>query len=316
MNQQNVQFHDLAPVGQTRTTMGMIVYFLMGRPKNQETPEVIGAYTLRSQIHKKQTQHNYGVGVYEKENTLYFIKTWKGRIKNSNYYSLINEYFLSKKLRGILLRSGSKDVQVPQIIEVLRTSGSLSLVYEYIDGEHLGDVPLSDQFTVFSRILKHFKYISNNLSLSEKSQFPRRSAIFHTVSLFISTCVVVILKPSAFRLLFRVFRSSIATLGKVRKQEFELAHRDLSPANILLKGGIIYLVDCGGLSLTLPNYDMLCVLLHPDLVQLREKYIPPLYLDQHVLPVAYIGVHSLINFHKDRVFSSHYFSILKQLERS
>src|SRR6266550_875013 len=97
--------------------------------KQYSTPRHIGKYILTQEVKKLNDFQDYAVGIYSYKKEKVFIKTWLGKIKDLEYYLLLNEYingiFFAQKLQAI--HTSFPVVCVPKPLEVIKSKNALSV---------------------------------------------------------------------------------------------------------------------------------------------------------------------------------------------
>lgn len=271
---------------------GVVVFFL-----NKHTPpkaiERVGQYALLSST-KKDSFRNFSMGVYTDGKEKVFIKTWSGRVKDLKYYSLVNEYLVSLILRKKLAESEYKDrIFVPEVKDIVVGKNSLSVVFEYIDGEHLDTFPIERQGAVLREICEAFEKISPSLTEEERSFFTKRTLRFYVFSLPLLLGAVSIWSPRNFFLSARYAFKNIFSAHRLKGQSLSIAHRDLTPKNICIRNGKVYVLDCEGVVLTLPPYDLLQITTVPEFAGLNVIVSPRIV--QSSFLYMFIVLHTLVN---------------------
>src|SRR5256885_2260206 len=83
--------------------LGSMLSLFVQRSQKKDFPTAVGKYKLIAKIKKDNPFHRFAIGFYQYKTKKVFIKTWQGGIKNSSYYSFINEYIISTTLNKIII---------------------------------------------------------------------------------------------------------------------------------------------------------------------------------------------------------------------
>ena len=218
-------------------------------------PKYVGNYKLIYEI-KKIKYPYYGTGTYEYKNKKYFIKTWKGSLKNSLYYLLVNEYLVNKTLHKNPILLNESKIELPRAIEYFNSNNSLSVVFEHVEGKPLSQYSLNYQAKTVSTVIKALNKLSLSIDKNKNSPIPKMDLYYYLFSLPFFILIQLLTKPSKVRLVLKALICCFKNLKSVRNTNFVLAHRDLTVGNFLINKNKIYLMDCGGIILTLPSYDI------------------------------------------------------------
>ncbi|MCI0533239.1 glycosyltransferase [bacterium] len=245
--------------------LGIAVSFLKPR-RVLRTPQKIGKYTLISPVNKEIVHDNFSIGIYSSEKEKVFIKTWSGKIKDFNYYSLQNQRMvnalLSEKLSG-QERAGEMEISTPAIKEVIETNQSVSLVFEYIDGKTLLEFPPEFQEKTIRAILSRLRACSKSLTKKEEGYFMRLSGIFYFLSFPLIFMAFVVLYPKKLLVALHAIARSLPSLPELLREPLIIAHRDISPDNILVRGEKIYLIDWEVAALAPESFDPVFIMMNP-----------------------------------------------------
>ncbi len=274
------------------------------------TPKRVGRFNLVSILDKARENpyRNFEVGIYEFAEKKYFIKTWQGRVKDTNYYSLINEYLVT----GMLYKKTKSvgELKFAQPIDIVESKDRLSAVYEFIVGQNLDKENIEKQAEVINKIIKSLQIISNSLTEKEKNQLTKRSIFFYLIFLPLLTLMLMI-RGKNRKIIFSQFVKSVFNTSFFNK-ELTLAHRDLDPNNILISGKLIYLLDNERVVLTLPNYDFTNLLIYKGRSNLTKLISKKYHLKTDDFLKTFITFHYTVNNIKDIEFRKYYFNFLKQ----
>ena len=254
-------------------TIGLIFSFFI---KSQliSLPVKIGKYKLFYEIKKDTPIKNYAIGVYRLGKRKVFIKTWKGNLKNVNYYLLLNEYLINKILDKKLINNLKQDekytFRIPQVIDIIKSKNSLSIVFEYINGKTLTCFPVKEQAKILSKIFEKLENLSISLSEEEKKAFPKRTFLFYLISLPFLTFTNMLLNPRDSKVIFKAFIKFLTVLLNVNRTKLTLAHRDLKPHNVIINGIDVFIIDSGRMVLTISGYDITYLSIEDNLQSVVE----------------------------------------------
>lgn len=254
----------------------------------------IGKYKL-IKIFNRNTS-DYSFGEYEFRNKRFFIKTYHGRFKDYSYYCLLNESFinkfLSEKFNKTKNTRAKYEIRIVDIIEVISTSKSLSVVFEYIKGEKLSLFDIQKQKDIIAEIIFSFHKLSKKLTKRERSNFQIRSRLFYIFTLPVVSFLTFIFSPKSG---LEVLKKLVVTYTKISHlfdgNRLTISHRDLDENNILIDGNNVYLIDCGRMVLTIPNYDLTYLSLNPYFTILTKAISEKLNIKVNEYLNNYILIH-------------------------
>ena len=92
--------------------------------KTLSLPKNLAGYELIKKITKKDDVKNFWLGIYIKKGKKYFIKIWQGKLKDLNYYSMLNEYRICQKMK-----------RVPKAIDLITEGDATVAIFEYLEGK-------------------------------------------------------------------------------------------------------------------------------------------------------------------------------------
>lgn len=294
---------------------GAVVSLFKKNRITDETPKQIGEYRLVSEMKEDADFKHLAVGIYDNTfNKRVFIKTWIGKVKDLNYYSLLNEYLVNDLLYKKISRTTFGDkIRTPKAIELIKNKNSLSLVFEFIDGKSLDKYPIGYQVETLAMLHNALLEISNTLTENDKKTLTKRTTGFYIFSLpFIAFLACVYNPRLTLKIIRSVFTSSFS-LGDFHKSKLALAHRDFHADNILILGNNIYLTDCERMALTSHFYDETLLFL-----EFQKEGVSTELLNRYGVMIrnsflkAYISLHCAISFHDDVVNMSYYLLGLNQ----
>lgn len=217
-------------------------------------PKRIGKYNLVRKTTRKDEGHGYGIGLYVNNGGKYFIKTWSGKMKDFSYYSLVNEVIVNRILGRELKKSSF--LACPNIIDVIRSKMTLSVIFEYVEGKELNEYSFDYKKRVYRRILNELKQLSFVLTESEKKQLQSRSIPFYVLTLPFFYVISVIYHPQLLFNATKLFIQALIEILKTQTSVLFLTHRDLHPENIKIVSRKIYLLDLESIALTIDGYDL------------------------------------------------------------
>lgn len=260
----------------------------------QPAPCHTANYVFSSEIRKNGHHHEFATGIYRDEKKKVFIKTWFGRVKDLRYYALINEYSCNKtlyfKLKSLSGSNRKYRIFVPKILDVIETKNSLSLVYEYVEGHHVSELPLSKQSEILHSAYQTLQKLSLRFSDTEKGNFGVISSAFYKRSLPFIALVTSLSAPKARR---AVLKASIECSRKrkfVDTKTLFLAHRDLDPQNFIVNNSNVYILDCERMAFTVPEYDLNYLSLKPHCAELSDNLFKLAGVNPNVFLQNYIAI--------------------------
>ncbi len=250
----------------------------------------IGKYKLLKAIKKENNYVDSMMGCYIKNQRSYFIKTFEAGIKDYKSYFILNEWFISNLLYKTLNIAKNK-ITTPKPIEIITSTKSISIVYEFIEGKTLSKFSLNYQTKTFVHIINELNQTSSLLTKDEVKLFPKRNIVFYLVSLPYLSFLTILRSNRNYGIVIKAF---LATLRMLLSQNINdglcLAHRDLKPHNVIIKDSKIYLVDIGRMVLTLPGYDLALLSLDPAYLNLSRNIEKKLKTSVNSFLKSYIAI--------------------------
>ena len=251
-------------------------------------------YILVKEIFKEDKVSSLTLGIYTLKSRKYFVKTWHGRIKDLNYYFLVNEYLSSGFISQKLKQFNNQNISTPQIVDIYETENSFSVVFEFIEAKSLTKYDPDFQAKKIDQVIEMLEKISINLTKQEIDSLPKRELYKYLFLLPIVCLLIIIKKPRIYKTILSSLYNEFKEVVHNNNLRLILAHRDLTPSNILIKNNKIYLLDFDSLVLTLPEYDKAYISVMPNLENLN-KYLN-LNLDTSIFGFLqiYICLHQTI----------------------
>ena len=184
------------------------------------------------------------VGIFRnKSDKLALIKQYISRFKTRSYYHIRNEAFILNLLSGWIYKSNTVQISFPKLYKSIESKHTFTLVSEYIDGLPLTKFPNTQIQETLKNVLFSLRVLSLNLSDTKKRNIPRRHFGMLMITFPYLILRVLIREKSHFYLylLYQFYKYMfLAFRGKIN---YVLAHRDLYPRNIQLKGKKIVILD-------------------------------------------------------------------------
>lgn len=235
-------------------------------------PDQIGEYKFKKQIRiaKRNSKANkiFSYALYQNsKGQKAFAKMWSGKLKDLNYYTLMNETILYTVLNGAIRRMGKsipkkfEEIIIPQFIKKLETKNSLILLTELIEIVPVSKIKSRRQFEIYLKTVDFLNLVGDRLSAKEKEQIAKRDTKIIILLYFPLLLKSILTHPRAFFSLFYgvpVFLQSIPVLLKTN--EVTLCHRDLHLENIVMSKNKIALMDLQFCLFSNPLYDRLITL--------------------------------------------------------
>lgn len=301
----------LSPPSILQVFVGSII-FLVNGSVCPEYPAYIGPYRFVRRIPKSIAVNKFAVGIYEREGKRFFIKTWYGTLKDIRYYALLNEYFVCQVVRKKIEQTAYKGkISIPEIHDFVTDEHSLSIVSEYIDGIELGDLSLRKQADVIYEICEVFREITHILTNEDKKIFTRHTISLHVLSTLSAVLISIYKYPKKTLIILKSLCRSLVSAQYFRCRELILAHRDLSLSNVLIKGDMVYIVDCEEMVLTLPSHDVTAVSMSPGFQNVEENETRGMSTPNNAFLQNYIALHGAIGCADIPAWRNHYLSYLK-----
>jgi serine/threonine protein kinase len=231
-------------------------------------PQEVGKYTFVSKP-KGELTNRFFSGIYTDGTEKVFIKTWSGTIHNYDYYMLVNEYaatqLLSRKLNN------QNTVRVPRILHYHNTANTLSLVYEYIEGESVSSLPTESQVQVLTSIHSALASCTEALTRDERDILMQRTGLFYLFSfpsIFLLFCWQY---PAYILTACRALIRSIPSIPHLLSEELVVSHRDITSKNILLNHSGAYLLDLEYVACAPKSLDQVLLVLNAESESIRER---------------------------------------------
>ncbi len=216
----------------------------------------IGAYTLERAI-VKAWDNNFSIGIYSNGASMYFVKTWMGYFKDSNFYSLLNEYLVNKTLHDHF--SCTKEltgISTPRVIELITGKNCFSVVFEYIEGKNLDTYSKDFQAKGLAHILECLEGVSIPINNDKQHPFIKRGALYYLLLLPILVVLAIVHNVEEFPTILLSALYCFKAFFSTYTSTLILAHRDIGPDNVIVSGDTYYLIDFERIALTYPLYDI------------------------------------------------------------
>lgn len=250
------------------------VSLILNQKSSNIPPVKVGEYSLETIIGKNQKGKRYATGIYKNGKKKVFIKTWSGRLKNFDYFSLKNESKISKIIYKYSSSLQLEDqLNVPKVVAEIKNKNQYSIIFEYINGNLASTLPVSKQVEIINKVLNGLSTISTKISEIDKASIPSRSVFWH-LEVFVPKLIKSKLPNKAKWQLLTAVLWSYMSLIPVSSTEKKIAHGDLLPQNIIVNKKKIYLIDFGQTSFTIPDYDLAYISTQPNLSSLIAKLLP------------------------------------------
>jgi serine/threonine protein kinase len=225
-------------------------------PKSNTLDNTVGKYRLVEKISKQNSYQEYMLGKYTDGEKLYFVKTWQGKLKDYSYYALLNEYYITRVLFSALSRRRTDErLYVPEVKDVIVTSGSVSLVFEFVSGYSLTTLTVEEQKQHISFALKELNDLNKRLNAQERNVLIPYYRTFYVLVLPVYALIALIRQTKLFKSILRTLILSYQALLHQDNKKLFIAHRDITLDNLLVSGEKLYLLDCERMVLTFPLYD-------------------------------------------------------------
>ncbi len=237
-------------------TLSGVFVSILSKSENRtiaHLPEKMGDFRLEKIIPRDTIQKNLAIGVYSKGNEKFLVKRWVGKYKDMQYYSLINEYAVHLVLAP---KMASFSVRLPKAISYTKDRTSISLVYEFIEGETADSLPVQRQVMVVEKTLEYFAEVSGELTKQERTIFSKRTALYFLLLMPLLTVFCIAKNSKDTKILLRTLGAFYTMHFATHDRPLMLAHRDLTPSNLMVSGGTVYILDTESVALTMQGYDV------------------------------------------------------------
>ncbi|MDB5238797.1 MAG: hypothetical protein JWO00_132 [Candidatus Parcubacteria bacterium] len=280
-----------------------------------ELPEKFGAYSLVKKIKKEDDIQNIAIGIYESAGKKYIIKRWEGTTKDLNYYSLRNECAVNSLMSSVGTKSGAQDgIYFPAVEGYYADTKSLTVAFEFIDGTLLSAHPLEFQAKTLTAVMQHISKLSTLLSHEQKAMLGRRSLGFYLLLLPLISILLSVRSPKNAKVIWSAFGASVSKISKLATSPLTLAHRDLTPSNIMVTDKGICVLDAENMLLTLSGYDYAFISVTPGMKELASRLPGPSSANAAFLK-NYIVLHHILGSGEFLVVNEEYLSVLRDLHQ-
>jgi serine/threonine protein kinase len=207
----------------------------------QHVPNSIDSYTLVQMLKPARKRGEVSVGLYAApDGTQVIIKYLNYLWQNSAYYQLLNEVKVTR-----LLESVKSSLRYPHIYQVIQNPNIIYLIREYIPGEPIRNSTSEMAKKIIDDVLAELRRVNSGLSITQKYVLSKRSPIQIILTLPIYFIMALIRNMSMihiYRKLIVVFYQHYS-FTKLFQPIYTLAHRDLTPDNILVCQKKIAVID-------------------------------------------------------------------------
>jgi Ser/Thr protein kinase RdoA (MazF antagonist) len=224
---------------------------------------------------------------------------------------LVNEYLLNELLSK-KIASYASNYTFPNSIEYFKDATSFSAVFEFVDGTLLTTYPLEKQAEVVAGAIDFISKISSGLSIDERSRFVQRPFSYYLFLLPIITVASALADIRNAGTIFSVAGSALSTAPQLART-LALAHRDITPDNIMIAGESAYILDTENMVLTLPGYDYAYLCATPDHQELVQMLPARFVTRNSAFLQKYITLHHILGSGEFLKVNSRYVDLLRKL---
>lgn len=214
-------------------------------------PKKIDTYTVVRSLSLESMSDTAVLLCKDKNNKKVVVKVWQGKYKNTSHFGLLNEYNAYKILWSTINKIGKnmpsifKDIKLPRLIDYIENKGQTVLVIEWIDGgnnlEKYSDAKI---VKTYKKILKYFDYISSRISDRDKQNLNIINPIYYVLTYPFYVLIAAVLNFNFIKIIISgvtIFMRGLNNIIEDNKLVF--VHRDLNFKNIIVKGGVSYIID-------------------------------------------------------------------------
>lgn len=232
-----------------------------------QSPKQIGEYRLLFNRKKSDSTKNLSIGIYQKNGKKYFVKTWTGRLKDLGYYFLVNEFELAKIIEEEFARHSKLLSSTP--VEIIKNSNQVHVVYCFIEAKSLTEVTKAIQLQTLEKVYTELEKVSQKSHILNKL-LPHLSKGHYSFTLVTVAIGLIVRSPKLARNIIRKCWLCAQLLYK-ENPAMSLAHRDLTPENIMVDKDKIYLIDGEDYVYTFDGYDEIYLMTLPDKEEFSTK---------------------------------------------
>src|SRR3989344_4423249 len=225
-------------------------------------------------------------------------------------YRLISEIEKDNDFRRFAVGIYKNEINIPPVIDAIIEKTRTSIVFKHIDGEKLETFPINYQAEVIFNCYSFLDKLSNELTRGEKKIFIRRSPWFYIFSLPVIWALLAIKHPSTFLKISRSFFQALPFAIHLFREKLIITHRDLSPENILIKDGIIFIIDFEQAVLTNKYYDQMYIFTEPRFAELKNELTKKSILRKDAFLWVYMVAHFALDSANSQELFQYYISIL------
>lgn len=228
-------------------------------------PSVLEGYTLVRSLDKSDHSDSMAIGIYQKGERKYLVKYWQGKYKSLNYYLLVHEYLVTKIVRRYFVNHQGLKVSVPEAVECFSSSQQFVAVFEFIEGVTIDTLSSSDQIRLWTKSQAALESVGEGLTPDDRVSIGKRGPAAYLIFSILFSGLLLVRRPQEFVLVGRTLVRLMMLATKTFSQDLVLAHRDLTPNNLLLGStGQLYILDFESLKYTLPGYDEAYLAVDPE----------------------------------------------------
>ncbi len=257
-------------------------------------PEKIDQYTFVSCIKKSDHYGDMAIGVYEKEGQRYIVKRWQGEYKDFNYYFLSHEYFVTNIMTRVIREHPVAGVAIPEAVACVAESTSLSVVFQFIEGNTVSTLDTDKQITLWNKANDALEYLNAYLTAEDRRLIGTRGPKWYLILASGLSCLLLLFRPSRAKLVIRTWQTLVHLMRHLDAR-LVLNHRDLTPSNLLLgEQGTVYILDLEAMAVTLPGYDRAFVTVDPESSKIATALGPKTPTATYVFLRNYIVLHHIL----------------------
>lgn len=171
-----------------------------------------------------------------------------GVVRDLYYLHLLNESNVLSVLQNQIFESNTFHVRFPKKISTLKQGNVLALLTEFEMGSTLSDTNQEVTLTALDSVIDALQQIYRTLSDDERYIIPKRTAfdILASFPYYMFRAMIKDLRNilTYLSLSFTFYRNYLEP-ARLMRPMYSLTHRDLHPANIILRDSTIVILDPG-----------------------------------------------------------------------